>query len=491
MAFDLRGMWGRWVRKPVRREPVRKELSVLDRALLQISPQDSLTFGNAVEGMSTMGNPGSGKSTGTGANLLMALMAAGCGGLVCCVKLDERKAIEHYAALTGRSKSLVIVSPDERWRCNLLGYLLHRPGIKGSRTEPIVNLLMVIVEIAERGERNGGKNDRFWDRALRQVIRNAVEIFIAAGEPLSVAALHRFITSSPSSVAEAKDEGWRSESYCFQVIERAYERRDAMPPRQQQDMELAVVFWLKEFPQYPEETRGSILATWGTAAEPLMRGQLADLFGSDTNFVPEVSFSGAIIVLDLPTRIYGKAGLVLQGAFKYVWQLAAESRRIEPDSPVAFLFADEFHELFTEHDAAFFATARSSRIASIVISQNLANYYSALGGEQGRHQAEAMLGNLSTHIWHTNGHSQTNEWAAKTIADHRGVRANYQTGHDGRSTGGGSEDIAPKVLASTFTELSKGGPPDFVSEAIVFRAGARFLASGETYLRVGFPQILR
>ncbi len=57
----------------------------------------------------------------------------------------------------------------------------------------------------------------------------------------------------------------------------------------------------------PNDTRGSILATYGVMSDVLLRGQMADLFDGGTNFVPEVTFEGGIVVLDLSTKIYGPA----------------------------------------------------------------------------------------------------------------------------------------------------------------------------------------
>src|SRR5271165_3696540 len=86
------------------------------------------------------------------------------GGLVCCVKPGDRELVEAYARSTGRSDSVIVVSPSSKWRCNLIRYALKRPGITGSRIEQLVSLLTTIVEAAERGERGGGQGDKFWGK---------------------------------------------------------------------------------------------------------------------------------------------------------------------------------------------------------------------------------------------------------------------------------------------------------------------------------------
>lgn len=464
----------------------------LDAPLFHFSPSDPFTLRHAVEGMSVMGAPGSAKSTGVGAMVLRALMAQGCGGLICCVKAGEAATVAAHAAAVGRSKSLIVVKPGNGWRCNLLDYVLKRPGVEGSRTELIVSLFSSLVEVMERGEKGGGKNEAFWRRSLNQRIRNTVEIFIAAGERLSVESMHRFMLSAPNTHEEVQSASWQGSSYCYGLIQRALsERYDALTARGRSDFDLACTYWLQEQIDVPHDTRGSIATTWSTAADMMMRGTMADLFGTDTTFVPELTFAGAIVVLDLPVKVYGAAGAVLQAAFKQVWQQAAESRDVTASRRVAFQYIDEAHELVTENDAFFAATSRSARIATVLISQNLSNYFSALGGDSGRHKVEALLGSLTAHVFHANGHAATNKFASETIAEHTAMRFGWSRDQStGRGSGSGTENQQQKVPPSVFTELMRGGPPHWISEAIVFQGGRRFAASADTFLRVGFRQIL-
>jgi hypothetical protein len=145
----------------------------LDFPLFQWSPWDAFTLRNAVESVCIFGELGAAKTTGSAAWILLNYLSLGMGGLVCCVKPGERELIEAYAKQTGRGDSLIVVSPEHRWRCNLIRYALRRPGMAGSRVEVIVSLLMTIVETAERGERaSAGQGDAFWRRSLRQILRS-------------------------------------------------------------------------------------------------------------------------------------------------------------------------------------------------------------------------------------------------------------------------------------------------------------------------------
>jgi len=118
-------------------------------------------------------------------------------------------------------------------------------------------------------------------------------------------------------------------------------------------------------------------------ADVLVRGDMAELFDTGTNILPEMTHQGAIIVLDLPTKVYGQAGILAQSAFTYVWQLACEQRDVKANPRPVFWFCDEFQELICNYTPEFLATARSARVASVLVSQNKPNYMAAMGGESG------------------------------------------------------------------------------------------------------------
>ena len=463
----------------------------LDFSLFQWTPRDGFLLRNALESVAIFGELGAAKSTGSAAWILLQYLSVGMGGLVCCVKPGERELIEAYAKRTGRGDALIVVSPGNRWRCNLLRYALMRPGIVGSRVEAIVSLLMTIVEAAERGERASLQGDKFWTRSLRQILRNGIEVCIAARGEVTMKMLHEVISSAPRSHAEVHSEQWQKESLCYRLIEEAEACEDKRSEREQGDFELAAKYFLREFPDMPNDTRGSILATYGVMADVLLRGHMAELFDGETNFIPDLTFDGAIIVLDLPTKVYGQAGVYVQSAFTYLWQTACEQRDVKANPRPVFWFVDEAHELVCNYTPEFLATARSVRVASVLISQNKPNYLAAMGGEAGRHRVDAFLGNIGTKIFHANGDPETNRWASDTISEEMQARLNFHGGvEQGQGRGGGSEAPGRKVLPSEFTTLKKGGPQNgFVTDCIVYQTGASFAANGgEPWLRTSFRQ---
>jgi hypothetical protein len=461
--------------------------------MFQWSPWDPFTLRNAFESVAIFGELGAAKTTGSAAWLLLKYLSIGMGGLFCCVKPGDRELIESYARMTGRADSLIVVSPASKWRCNLMRYALKRPGIVGSRIESIVSLLMTIVESGERAERGKAQSgDVFWSRSLRQQIRNGVQVCVAARGVATMQLLDDVISSAPRGQAEVHDAEWQKASACYRLIEEAEARSGERTEREQRDFELAATYFLRDLPGMPDETRGSIYATYNTMADVLLRGHMADLFDGETNFVPELTFDGAIIVLDLPVKVYGQAGVNVQSAFTYLWQLAAEQRDVKANPRPVFWFVDEAQELISDYWPQFLATARSARVASVLISQNKPNYLAAMGGEAGRHRVDAFLGNIGTKIFHANGDPETNRWASDTISEAVQTRMNFHANRqgDGHGSGGGGESVGRKVLPSEFTTLKKGGEQNgFVTEAIVYQTGASFAANnGEPWLRTSFKQ---
>ena len=175
---------------------------------------------------------------------------------MCCVKPGDRELVEAYAKQTGRGDSLIVVSPGNKWRCNLIRYALKRPGGCGQpQWSRSFRLLMTIVEAAERGERAGvGQGDKFWQRSLRQILRNGLEVCIAAKGEVTMAMLHEVITTAPRTHAEVHSEQWQKDSLCYRLIEEAESREKS--EREQADFELAAKYFLREFPDMPNDTRG-------------------------------------------------------------------------------------------------------------------------------------------------------------------------------------------------------------------------------------------
>ena len=497
----------------------------LDQPLFMYTSKDAFTIRDACEGVAIFGGIGSGKTSGSGATIARSYLSAGFGGLVLCSKPEERRLWEKYAAETGRTASLIVIEPGQQggippWRFNFLDYELRRDGGGGGQTENVVSLLTKVVEIAEGKQQQQG-GDSFWHRAMQEMVRNAVDLLSIAQGRLTLTDMLQLIVEAPRKPENAP-EGWeafalpshllvesddavqerdrlrlidehearKAKNFCWRLFEMADAREKN--PQQQHDFNMVYRYWFQNFAELASRTRSSIVATFTSVADMLSHGLPYQLLATDINVVPEVTFKdGAIIIVDISIQEYQDVGRIVQGILKFMFQRAILRRNAELHPRPVFLWADEAQNFVSSYDYQYQAVARSARACTVYLSQNLSNYYSVLGS-QGHDEANALLGNFQTKIFHASDHV-THQYAADTIAQAWTMAYNFNTNMQGNQGsqmgGGGSQVMQYKVMPAEFTTLKKGGPKNhLLVEAIVFQGGRIWNATGETYLKVTFKQ---
>lgn len=482
----------------------------LSTQLLTWARGDVWTLGHAIEGTFIAGGTGSGKSSGSGSELASAFLRQGCGGLVLTVKPDERANWERYAAAAGRSDDLCVFSPGGPWRFNFLDHANARAGGEGGLTETVVSVLSTVLEIAERGSSGGGGRDdeSYWKRSNRQLMRNAIDLLSIASGRVSVPDLYRLVISAPTSRDELRSEDWKAKSFCFHCLAAA----DRAPKSaiQRSDFEIVADYFLVEFPNLSEKTRSVVVSTFTSMVDVLNRGVLRQHFCSDTNLVPEATAQGKIIVIDFPVKQFGEVGVFAQVLWKYAFQREIERRNILENPRPVFLWADEAQHFLTSYDMQFQTTCRSSRVATVLLTQNVSNVYAALGGnERGRVEAASLFANLNTKILHANTDPVTNEWAASIVGRSLQQFANGNTssssddtsgtafgldwlGHSKNTSAGFSESYEWDLQPSTFLKLRTGGSAnDWMVDGVVVQNGKTFASTGRNWLITSFEQAQR
>lgn len=479
----------------------------LDTPILRWSADDAWTIGDAVQGCLTVGATGSGKSSGSGAAIARAFLAHGFGGLVLTAKPDDVTAWKRYCAEAKRGHDLLIFSPEGDLRFDFLSYELQRPGRGGGLTENVVQLLATVLEVAERGTSgSGGRDDEsYWKRALRQLMRNVVDLLALSTGKVTVPDLYRLVISAPTSREQARSEEWRRSSFCMWCLTEADKRERS--PRQQRDFELVADYWLVEYPALSDKTRSVILSTFTSMVDVLNRGLLGELFCTTTNVTPDLVENGKIIVVDLPVKEFAEVGQFAQVLWKTAFQRAIERRDVTKSPRPVFLFADEAQYIITSNDMSFQTTCRSARVATCYLTQNISNVYAALGGsDKGKIEAASLFGNLNTKVLHANGDPVTNEWASGLVGRTKQFFANGSTSHGPddvvesalslagmgqrtHSSAGFNESYEYELQPSVFTQLRTGGARHAqLVDAVVFQNGRVFRSSGRTWTRATFRQ---
>ncbi len=303
----------------------------LSAPLFHWSKHDPFTVGHAVEGTLITGATGSGKTSGSGRHIALAMLKGGWGGLVLTAKADERRVWERYCQEAGRSADLIVFGPNQPWRFNFLAYELQRPGAGAGLTENLVALFTTVLEMAERGGGSGGtggggSDEGYWRRANRQLCRNAVDLLVLATGSVSIPDLYRLVVSAPTSAESVASPAWRAASFCFRCLAAADQRQKTAT--QLRDLELVSDYFLLEFAGLSDKTRSSIVSTFTSMIDVLNRGLLRDLYGGETNVTPDWVTAGKVIVIDLPVKEYAEVGTIAQGIFKFLFQRAIERRDV-------------------------------------------------------------------------------------------------------------------------------------------------------------------
>ena len=488
---------------PFRRRPLHPRLRwPLDRPLLDWAAGEPFTLDDATKGVQVWGMTGSGKTSGSGRTLAKQYLRHGFGGLVLCAKPGEAQAWTEYAKITGRAADLVVFSPSAPWRFNFLNYELTRPGAGAGLTENLVALFAAVADLAGRGAGGGSgrDDDGYWRRSLQQLLRNAIDLLVVATGRVSVPDLYRLVVSAPTAPDQPADPGWRGRSFCWQCLARGEDA--AKPGYRSHDFQVAADYWLLEFPALSDKTRSVIVSTFTSMADVLNRGVLRELFCTETTVTPDDCLAGKVVVVDLPVKEYADVGLFAAAVWKHQFQRAVERRpAADPDPRPVFLYADEAHLFTGPTDALFQTTARSARCCTVYLTQTLNNYLAAYTGPAGRADALSLLGNLTTHVVHCLGDSDTATFVADLIGRSRQLFMSQSSAGQpydpiddllgrptAQATAGFGEQLDFEVQPADLMRQKCGGAPAYTVGGLVWRGGRPFGSTGRPYLWTAFDQ---
>lgn len=388
-------------------------------ALLNLSQHDAWTLDDAYMGTFICGGTGSGKSSGSGRTIAHAFLRAGFGGLVLCAKPEEAKVWQRYCKATGRGNSLIILGGDSPHRFNFLEYELARLDGGMNKTPFALEALLKIYEAMQTYD--GVKGDEsFWRNSVRLILSHSIDSLYAAYGRLRFTELMDFINSTANSREEFNNEEWRAESFHYLTLQKA--GKDAVKPINFRDY-TAVISYFRSFAELDKKTKSNIIATLQAMVMDFQKGDLAQIFCTDTTIVPELSHYGAIIVLDFPLKIWQRGGVLAQQLFKFAWMRAIERRRVQNTTRPCFLWADEYQFFISSYDAEFQSTARSSRACTVYMTQSVPALRDSVKSTIPKENVDALLNNFQTTIIHTIKDPTTQEWAAQMIG--KGIQWRY------------------------------------------------------------------
>ena len=332
-------------------------------------------------------------------------------------QVDEASTLLKYAKETGRSKDVIHVTVDGDWKFNFIDYEMFRDERNPSiRVENIKSTLKIIIDQMGRSD-GGGGDAKHWQDQAERLLTSALYLLVSNPQRnFRLFDIQQLIDSAPRSEKEVAEENWKSTHFgkVYQIAQDHYQQSGMI-----HKFEILESFWLYQFARMHERTRTSITNVLSTMVQDMMLGTVADLFLSGTNYIPDDSFEGALIILDLPT-VDNDTNRLAQILFKTVWQQAV-LRRQNPQRPT-FLFADEFPEFVSNADERFARLARSYKAGLCVMAQDIGSLQKAFSGPNGQAESRSFAQQFQTLVFHaTNDVDVTAKWASDLVGETREI----------------------------------------------------------------------
>jgi len=462
--------------------------------LLWWGENDAFTVRDLLNGgVAIFGRTGSGKTSSSGKALANAIVRhPGSGGLILAAKPEDKAMWQSIFAAAGRSDDLLVFSPENPLRFNFLDYEMQA----GGHTRNITRCITVIGETLRSSDSVSGENADFWQREQERMIFNSVEIVKLATGKVGAPELQKFISTAAMNPGAIATTEWQA-GFHNQCLKAAFEK--SKTPTEHHDFDLAKEFWLGEFPNMADKTRSSIMTGVMGILHTFNTGVVRELVSTTTNVTPDDMFAGKWVLVDTAPSELGDIGNFVCAGWKYLTQKAVLRRHAGEADAINVIWCDEAQQFVNSHDAHYVAQCRSHKGCMLYLTQSLHSYYSALKGETGKHQADALLTNFHHKVFHALGDVDTAEFASGLIGKELrtfigGSMAPQENvmdelmGHS-KYTGSFNQHYEKVLQDNVFMNgLRCGGEANgLLADCIVIRTGEPF-ASGQNWIQVTFSQ---
>jgi hypothetical protein len=481
-----------------RMRPVRAKAAktVLDAVLLRWTPHDPFTMRDLLNGgVAIVGRAGSGKTSGSGRKLADAIVGnRRTGGLILASAPTDLGMWQEIFARAGRQKDLILFGPGHRHQFNVIDYQVRQKA----DARDIAKAIICIGEALDNDDSRsgGGEGDKFWPIQVKRTLETSIEIVRQALGRVTIPEIQRFINTAALSPEQLTDPKW-ADSFHNQCFRRAYGR--AKSGIEQHDYQLANDFWLCEWPGMNDRTRSSIQAGVLGPLHVFNQGIVRSLLSEGTTITPEIVEKGKWIFVDMPIGQHGSSGAFVLSSLKYFTQRHILRRTIRPDNNPIIIWCDEAQKVVNSADSFFLSESRKYAGCSIYLTQSMHAYFAALSGERGKNQAETLLTNFATKVFHAVGDPKTAEWASKLVGSslQTFIGGSMQSGTDDYDALTGklqfssnfNQKFEPILQPNIYMHgMRTGGPANrFMVDGIVVRNGEPF-SNGENWLWCTFSQ---
>lgn len=496
----------------------------LDTVLMQFYDPQTQSYSDwtarmAVEGLQVFGGIGSGKTSGSGKKIMLKFLANGFGGLVLTAKPGEKEMWEECCRKTNRLHDLVVIEPGGKHAFNFMEYESSNSDTQIPLTANLVQVLRTVIKASEDKSKSS-KEDSFWETGLDMILSNIIDLCLLAYGKVTVSDMYDIFLSAPkpqTTTGKEKESSNKAFRKAYGIVtknlkekvkrwEAGLEEAQKNRFKENDGLYLKMIeelfpeartlrfidqFFAETFRDLSSKTRSILDFIYSGFLYRLLQDPVYSLFSKNPSTVlPEDSTKGKIILINLPVKIYNKVGRDCQILMKYIWQRAMEKRNLaESDIPV-FLWADEAQNFLHEYDSEYQATARSSRISTVYLTQNLPNYNANMGGDQSADRVKSFCSTMCTKIFHANTDMDTNRYASDLIGEAwtEDTGININLGENPNVGNSKKYTLRKMVRPEEFVTLKTGGVPNsFLVESYVHIQGSPF-HNGFNHIKVTFKQ---
>jgi hypothetical protein len=467
----------------------------LDVPLFQWTKRDPFTVRDLLNGgVCIMGRVGSGKTSSSGRILAQAIVKnRNSGGLICAAKPGEDVALwRKIFANAGRRKDLLVFEPEGKLRFNFLAEAMRN----GGHTREITKCITTIGETLRASDSRRGEHADFWEREQERMIYNAVQVVKLATGTVTAPELQEFIVTAAEIPSKLHDEVWQAKFHC-RALEAAFHAKKSKFDAH--DLQLAQDYWLGEIPSMADRMKSSILTGVLGILHTFNTGLVRELVSTTSNVGPDDMLKRKWILVNMPPAAYGDMGNFVNAGWKYLAQKRILRREAKARDPINVIWCDEAAQFTNSMDEYYVSQCRSHLGCLVFLCQSLHSFHAALQGDDGKHQAQALLANFGHRIFHALGDIETADWASGLVGQRPEtlIGGSIQPAQDvfdefmgnGQYTASFSTHYEPVLRTSEFMNgLRTGGRKvGYVCDGIVIRSGERF-SNGENWLRMGFRQ---
>lgn len=454
--------------------------------LLRLTPLDRWTLEQACLGTLITGGVGSGKTSGPFQYVIRSFLRAGFGGIFLCAKKDVWKDYKKLADAEDRSGDVIIFREGEQ-SFNFLTYEAKRGGAGHAVIE---NLVILLLQAAEISSRSAGQD--FFDKAMRQLLRNCLEVVIAATGEVDLELIQKIVATLPQRLNDLEEP---EKFYSLQILADA--ERKATPERKH-DLQKAREYFTLTWPRLADRTRSSIAITLSVMIDSFTSLPLQGLLLGKTTVTPDDVLAGKIVIVDVNVKDWDIIGKIAGVIWKFSVQRAIERRPGLDGDPALlrpiFIAADEAQFWVSSSDITFQTTSRSARGLSVYATQNIPNFNLELGpgDSAGQPKVKSLLGNLQNRFICQQLEDETNLWHANTLGKIKVEQKSRSKSKSVTPPSPGELSGAPRVNVTTgeststheeyalppniFTRLKRGEEAQGnLVEAILISAGKTFI----------------